>query len=217
MNANGSGLKELVAFVPADESDKYFSRHRSPLVWSSDGQTLAFLVEEFKQGFYERQPRRNVLYAVATDGSNQVRPVEEAYRGYEYSSFISPIAWSPDGRRIAYLRRSKFLPPIYTLNTVSPDGSHRREVTRMELADSTAYLQADSLSWSPNGERILFSLGQMMYVVNADGSNLHSVLNERYGSWSPNGSRIAISVPGESEIGFLYTTQPDGLEVKVLR
>jgi Tol biopolymer transport system component len=98
--------------------------------------------------------------------------------------------WSPDGRRIAFVRENGAY-------VVSADGSQERRLTP---------LGAHGLSWSPDGRRILFThptdrgaVGRgnrsEVYVVNADGSGQRRLTTIRRSylaspAWSPDGRRI---------------------------
>src|SRR5215210_4235644 len=69
-------------------------------------------------------------------------------------SYSSP-AWSPDGKRIAFVRKvwlpnKKFLFPT-TIETVDAEGGDRQVVTK--VFDSTG----TTLSWSPDGESFAFT------------------------------------------------------------
>ena len=48
------------------------------------------------------------------------------------------------------------------------------------------------MSWSPNGDEILFVLNGAMYVAKADGSGYRGGELVDYASWSPDGSEIAV-------------------------
>ena len=93
-------------------------------------------------------------------------------------------AWSPNGRRIAFLsRRQRGIWDLYVMNA---DGSGQRRL--MTGAP-------DVLDWSPDGRKLAVAgPGQFIgfYLVNADGSGRR--LMSRYGdgpAWSPDGRRIA--------------------------
>ena len=94
-------------------------------------------------------------------------------------------AWSPDGRRIAFVSGRDRQSEIYVMNA---DGSGKRNLTRNRAKD-------DLPTWSPDGRRIAFVRatrssrgplgvirfwGYELYVVNADGSGLRRLpLNPR--------------------------------------
>ena len=97
-------------------------------------------------------------------------------------------AWSPDGKRIAFLsRRARGMWDMYVMNA---DGSGQRRL----MPD----VRLTGLDWSPDGRKIAVAgPGQGIigfYVVNADGSGRR--LMSRYGdgpAWSPDGRRIAFA------------------------
>jgi Tol biopolymer transport system component len=107
---------------------------------------------------------------------------------------ISP-AWSPNGRRIAFVsdRGTTF---DYNTNiwVMNADGSHPRQLTSGVTA-------ASDPAWSPDGRKIAFAAGtytQQIYVMNADGSHLRLLTRARSGAalpaWSPDGRKIAFTI-----------------------
>src|SRR3989304_3582025 len=102
----------------------------------------------------------------------------------EYAQELFP-AWSPDGRKVAFVGNSK----IYVANA---DGSGQRRLTR-----NTA--QELSPAWSPDGRKIAFvgrgDSSLEVYVMNADGSEQRRLTRNavRDGNpvWSPDGRSIA--------------------------
>ena len=87
---------------------------------------------------------------------------------------LSVPSWSPDGRRLAFAKRSGDDVALYT---IARDGSDRRRVTRIELGHT--YLDhfhgsmpngwVQTLEWSPSGEQLLHSCGNYICVVNLNG------------------------------------------------
>ena len=214
---DGSDLRNITTFRTYSDGSDIWHTNLSPLAWSPDSGTLAFLIEEH----VENVGSRTILYKAEDNGMRLTRSVLEKDRKKPYkgssepSAIISPLAWSPDGRRIAYIRRSDARPNFYAVNIISLDDYIQREVAGLEIFDPRFQSMAHTVSWSPDGAQILFSIDQAMYVVGADGSDLRSVGGELYGAWSPDGSRIAHLVPGGSDV-VLFSTALDGYDTRVL-
>ena len=91
-------------------------------------------------------------------------------------------AWSPDGRRIAFVssrdRHQRMQPGLRTppersdIYVMNADGSRKRNLTRGSCERRLP-------TWSPDGRRIAFLRGRglrgQLYVVNADGSGLRNL------------------------------------------
>jgi TolB protein len=156
VNADGSGLRNLTRSRGYD---------RDP-VWSPDGRVIAFQGRRARPSEVERAAcrghcMREEIYAVNADGSR----LRRLTRNWKTDS---PRAWSPDGRKILFLRSGH--PDVWVMNA---DGSGTRKLT-----PSVTYPLAihESPAWSPNGRKILFvsnrgdGKGLEVYVMNADGS-----------------------------------------------
>jgi Tol biopolymer transport system component len=98
------------------------------------------------------------------------------------------LAWSPDGRRLAFTRRGE----LWVMNA---DGSGQRRLTRTPAA----YNGVRGPLWAPDGHRIAFvtDFGPGIEVVNVNGSG-RRVLVRGYNmasdfAWSPDGTRFAYS------------------------
>jgi Tol biopolymer transport system component len=113
------------------------------------------------------------------------------------------MAWSPDGRRLAFVRRAADT----TLSLVQADGRHETE-----LMDCSAPQPCDgSLAWSPDGSTVVVARGGSLYAVHLKGHTVHRLTqsaHDREPAWSPDGSRIAFTR------GFLYTLSPKGAGVR---
>jgi dipeptidyl aminopeptidase/acylaminoacyl peptidase len=148
---------------------------------------------------------------IATDGSDP-----RSFMGL-LTSDVSTIAWSPDGRRIAFNKGS--LAGLWVANA---DGSDERQLT------TTGY---DYYArWSPDGARIAFqteplfgSPSRRIGVVDATGANrrvlTEGLIDERP-IWSPDSRRIAfekqILVNGEQVCTLREVDVTGGIVVDIL-
>ena len=98
-------------------------------------------------------------------------------------------AWSPDGRKLAFVSRRDGNSEIYVINA---DGSGQENLTQHPARDSHP-------SWSRDGRKLAFVSrrdgNSEIYVMNADGSGLRNVTrapsNDLGPAWSPDGGAIA--------------------------
>jgi TolB protein len=143
--------------------------------WSPDGQSIAF-----EQADGPHYPR---IYVMGADGSGR-RWLADGTR---------PL-WSPRGGVIAFVAyRSD------ELWRINADGSGRRKLTG--TAGVSAVNGAQGYAWSPDGRKIVFTVGDWMsgdteiYVMNADGSGQRNLTRhpgpDDYAAWSPDGRKIA--------------------------
>jgi TolB protein len=154
--------------------------------------------------------RADGIYAVHADGSG----VHALRRGGVAAGAMG-LAWSPDGRRIAFLA-----PAAGEIWVMNADGA---ELMRCVRTVGGAILS--SPTWAPDSHRIAFATyrrgggGGGIYVVNADGSNktrlaktprlLVSALD-----WSPSGDRIAFQMG--SYVTDVYVIDANGSNLRNL-
>jgi dipeptidyl aminopeptidase/acylaminoacyl peptidase len=92
-------------------------------------------------------------------------------------------AWSPDGRRLAYVEPAAGgLSDVYV---VDADGRHRTALTRTLSADESAP------AWAPDGRRLVIERGGRLFVLHADRRGERSLAAGREPAWSPKGGRVA--------------------------
>ena len=128
---------------------------------------------------------------------------------------VQTPAWSPDGRKLAFVSERDGNAEIYVMNA---DGSAQENLTRQPANDSHP-------SWSPDGRKLAFVSRRdgnaEIYVMNADGSGLRNVTrapsDERDPAWSPDGRAITFVVqcvprrPCATAYGtYLYVVNADG-------
>ena len=160
------------------------------------------------------------IFTMNPDGSGLVQLTE----GEGQSRGDAEPAWSPDGKRIAFIRSDasgggsgSF---VYVMNA---DG------TGVTQVPNTGF-NARGVSWSPNGQRLAFAnapgdqchlieCGYDIWTVRLDGTDL-TQLTTTYGEdldpdWSPDGRRIAFVSDRQTDdalsgLRLLYTMNADG-------
>src|SRR3989449_1080846 len=150
-----------------------------------DGKSIAFFGDQ--GGFFI-----DLWLADAETGRVSRRLVRSTMNNnYESLRFINSAgSFSPDGRYFAIAAKRKDRDDLVILD-VKKDKEVRR--IRVPLNGLT------TPSWSPDGKRLVFTgydggLSDL-FIVNADGTNLHRLTNDKYAdlepSWSPDGKTIA--------------------------
>lgn len=142
------------------------------------------------------------IVAINPDGSGRVRLTSTD------DEIESNPAWSPDGRRVAFVRGDG---SVYVMNA---DGSAIKRVTEPRP-------EVEAPAWSPDGRRLAFGAAAgsafAIYVVNVDGTGLRRVFQVKTGwvgdpDWSPDAKRLAVARDptehgGETDI---YVMSADG-------
>ena len=112
---------------------------------------------------------------------------------------IHGMAWSRDGRRLAFVRRAA----ATTLRLVQADGKGETE-----LLDCPPSQPCDgSLAWSPDAANVVVTRGGSLYAVRVKDHTVRRLTRSSQDDdpvWSPDGSMIAFTR------GSVYTARPDG-------
>jgi Tol biopolymer transport system component len=212
MNSDGTGQTNLTR-TKADVGGG---------VWSPNGKKIAFFASSAGE-------RSLDIYAINADGTGETNLTRT-----KASSEVAP-SWSPDSKKITYLRGSDSRGEIYTdIYVMNSDGTSQ---TRLLKATDTKDFEVgfESPAWAPDGEKIAFmrttrvdfvnsspssavpATGPSgLYVMKPDGTGLRKMSNEMpYAQsplWSPEGKEIAFSGAGEKE----YVVNADGTELRDL-
>jgi TolB protein len=142
------------------------------------------------------------VYVMNADGTNITRLTDHGDAGEP--------AWSPDGRRIAFVRRDA---GHYNISVMAADGSNPVNLTRYAGCEFRP-------NWAPDGQRLVFARSDgtaaSVFVMGADGSNPKPVTNgsrDGHPAWSPDGGRIAFDRAEGSADPGLYVAGADGSNV----
>jgi TolB protein len=176
------------------------------LAWSPDGRKLAFLNDEDCR----RQFCFN-LYVVGSDGSGLRNLTSKLAAGRSRFGFGPPAsdpAWSPDGRKLAFVR----LNAGHGVYVVKADGSGLRNLTPKPVG--AAYRDP---AWSPDGRKLAFVSDRdgnsEVYVMNANGKGQRNLTRnpafDADPAWSPDGRKIAFASKRDGSYG-VYVMNADG-------
>ncbi len=167
--ANGGQPERLTAFHREDVSPR----------WSPDGRHVAFV---------SNREGQDQVWLMRPDGSGQRRAHHEPPQTTEGQELLSaktePLekdaAWSPDGKRLAYVvRRLGQKSRIWVLDVDSGE--------RVALTDGTS--EDDQPAWSPDGRHLAFVSSRDgnpdVYVVPSAGGTAVPLSRDRAPEWLP--------------------------------
>lgn len=164
-----SGETKQLTFDDVQDSD---------LAWSPDSRTIAFVSNHSPD--YTETPQLEDIFLVSSDGGEQ-RRLEGTVNGPKGS-----LAWSPDGKHIAYTGndRSEDLWAIENTHLwlVAADGAETRDLTPdldnsvgvSALSDSREFGGGSAIFWSHDSTRLFFPVSERgqthIYTVSLDGA-----------------------------------------------
>ena len=183
MDANGSNHSRLTISTPGSTAH---SRHPD---WSPDGSKIAFDLQIM--GARASQE----IYVMDAIGANLTQLTDSTPAPASIGQASHP-AWSPDGRRIAFMSTSG--DGQWEVYVMDSDGSGQTQLTDTEQDNMVP-------AWSPDGSKIAFDSlrdgTRRIYVMNADGAAQGRLTSTRHDT-----GRIAESLPLSSNSGPARTS-----------
>lgn len=158
------------------------------------------------------------LYVIDPDGSNRrlLSPCGPRL------CFLRTFSWSPDGRRLAFLRGpigGLALPTDLTLHLIDADGSDEKRLDGCGKPrwPSCGDYVGSQISWAPEGARLVVPRGRSLYVFDVDRGSFTRLTAcgprpcvDWHPAWAPNGRRIVFVRYRTPFTESLWTVRPDG-------
>jgi len=174
MRADGTGQQRLTAFHREDWAPR----------WSPDGKRLAFVSNrETRERVYVMDADGTHLRALTTPPGEAAAPAAPPAADAGASPRLldeSEPAWSPDGKRIAYITRGGGTKARIWVAEVTTG------VTRGLTADTHS---SEGPVWSPDGRYLAFVSSRAgdteLYVMRADGTGQTRVTQSKGADWLP--------------------------------
>ena len=127
-------------------------------------------------------------------GGGEIKPLTSASDEVAWSA----IAWSPDGRHIAYFSRDR------TLKRIPVSGGERTSICQLGRSGKTqpaglGELSQLEMSWSPDSNQIAYTFARKLWKVSLDDSTsveIKTGLEEAIPAkldWSPDGEFLAFT------------------------
>lgn len=131
--------------------------------WSPDGTNIAFT--GYTGSIID-------IYMIKPDGTRLMNLTNS-------NAFEFGLSWSPDSNHIAYVTGREDNTEIYSV-CVDCDNNQPINITNSEVMEQDP-------SWSPDGSQIAFHSGDILCVMNADGSQKKCFNKQSTGSidWRP--------------------------------
>lgn len=172
--------------------------------WSPDSRSIAFLARE-------RVPAIGYssgdIYVADVAGDGGVRRIAEG----EFARLWGPLAWSPDGAKIAVRNSSRFDAPddLWIIDIGAGTTSS------LTLASPTGLGGIEVYAWSPDSSSIAFTQNTgepRLYAASADGQDVRDlglVWGGQLPAWSPDGKWIA-ATDVKNNFSRVFVVSSDG-------
>lgn len=147
---------------------------------------------------------------LALVGGDSIAIMNADGTGRQYLHVGGTLAtWSPDGTHLAYVSNGLHGQANNDVYTCFANGTDPLRITTDGLAKN-------SLDWSPDGAKFVYSAAGSVYLIGVNGSGLTSPAAGRDARWSPDGSRVIFVTDVYNGNEEIYTVRLDGTDPKNL-
>jgi len=161
--------------------------------WSPDGKTIAYIRAREGKNYFKGFRETNIYITQVNGGDPKALTSESD------SVRFCPIAWSPDGKLIAYFSTDEEDLKAGILKILSVNDGVSRVVGKIQRVHVNI-----ELAWSPDSKRIAFNYGPEVYgkvirVISIDDGSIVDIetdlvdINMYHLDWSPDGDRFVFS------------------------
>lgn len=134
--------------------------------WAPSGNIL-YVTSFFQDSLYDFPN----FFTMDSRGNNR-------HRLTNFTQLFKEARYSPDGKRIAFLMYQGNQFDIFTMNS---DGTYLSRITNIGII---GYYDV-SLSWSPDGRKIVFNTSEQIYIVDLETKEITQITNDKYKNFTP--------------------------------
>ena len=167
--------------------------------WSPDGKLIAFIRYSDASWNEKKNDYIRNICIVSAEGGEVKQLTSESHR-VQWAT----IAWSPDGKSIAYYSEDK------TIRVIPVQGGEPRIVAKVNEVSGWS-----EMDWSRDGKKLAYSSKGSIWVVSLDGGEPEEIktgldAKANHISWSPHGEKIAFTASqgGDTELWVMEDFLP---------
>jgi Tol biopolymer transport system component len=160
--------------------------------WSPDGKAIAFVRAKKSDKYYRYTGEISICIVQLNGGEPKPLKSESDHIAF------GPIAWSPDGRLLAYFSRYEANSPHGMLKVIPVDGGESRVVGKVQ----NIHLHKE-LAWSPDSKRIAFNgprfVDKFIKVISLNDGSIVDIETDLVDTsiyhldWSPDGESLVFA------------------------